>query len=607
MTKSPPKNSFPLPSEITDVEGTEGWEDMYPYFTRFTPEDDERFWFYNSMHFPEPMPAFDLVTSEIPYTAIGAVTTRIFAFPTALGIEHRIINGRIYLTANAVTDPDVIERRLEIFQKRGAHYYENWDKLCGEWKERINKLIDDLKAIKVPELPEFEDEEVVMKAIGIGQNHFVRTEYHRAIEAYSVMWHYHFEFLMLGYGAYMVFFQFAKKIFPEIADQTVARMVCGMDALMFRPDDELKKLAHLAFDLGIGDCFVNDMPAEKILKSVADQGEAGEKWLAAMEETREPWFHVSTGDGFYHHHRSWNDDLSVPFAALPHYIAELKEGREIERPTAKLKKERERIIAEYRELIESEDDLAVFDQMLGLCHVVFPYVEDHRFYCEHWFTTLFYNKIREFGELLARWDVLEDAEDVFQLHHTEVDQALVDVMLAWAGGGKAMGGPYWKPIVERRKEILEKLKDWDPPPALGPLPEQIEDPALQMLWGITSENLDSWSRSEEETDPDELRGFAASPGVVEGTARVLKNVNDIGTIRDGEILVCPVTAPSWGPVFGKLKAAVSDIGGTMSHAAIVAREYGMPAVVGTGKATKKIKTGDQLRVDGDRGIVTILR
>jgi pyruvate,water dikinase len=87
---------------------------------------------------------------------------------------------------------------------------------------------------------------------------------------------------------------------------------------------------------------------------------------------------------------------------------------------------------------------------------------------------------------------------------------------------------------------------------------------------------------------------------------VLKTVNEIGEMREGEILVCPVTAPSWAPVFNKIKAAVSDIGGTMSHAAIVAREYGMPAVVGTGQATKRIRTGQRVRVDGDRGIVTIL-
>ena len=127
-----------------------------------------------------------------------------------------------------------------------------------------------------------------------------------------------------------------------------------------------------------------------------------------------------------------------------------------------------------------------------------------------------------------------------------------------------------------------------------------------MLWGVTDETVQTWLGGDE-LDENVVRGYAASPGVVEGVARVLSNVNEIGQIREGEVLVCPVTAPSWGPVFGKIAAAVSDIGGTMSHAAIVAREYGMPAVVGTGQATSRITTGDRVRVDGDRGTVTILR
>src|SRR5207248_9853139 len=118
--------------------------------------------------------------------------------------------------------------------------------------------------------------------------------------------------------------------------------------------------------------------------------------------------------------------------------------------------------------------------------------------------------------------------------------------------------------------------------------------------------IESWYSQASSGNEKEVRGYAASSGIVEGTARVLRDVNEIGTIRDGEILVCPVTAPSWGPVFGKIKAAVSDIGGTMSHAAIVAREYGMPAVVGTGHAPKRTTTGRRVRVDGDRGVVTLL-
>jgi pyruvate,water dikinase len=600
--------SFPLPSQIADAPGAEGWQSMYPFYTRFQPADDDRFWFYNSMHFPEPMPAFDTITAEIPYTAIGANTARVFSFPTTLGIEHRIVNGRVYITAIPVLDPAEVERRLAVFNERAGYYFENWDRLYEGWKTRMRKLIDEIEGITVPELPELEDPEVVTKSTGVAQNHYVRESFHRCIDLYSKMWHYHTEFLMLGYGAYVVFFEFCKRAFPEIPDQMVARMVAGIEVMMYRPDDELRRLARLAVDCGVDDLFVEGCDPGQVLEALRGRGEAGGRWLAELDKARDPWFHVSTGDGFYHHHRSWNDDMTVPFAALPRYIRQVRNGEALDRPTEALKRERERIAAEYRGLLASEEERAAFDQMLGLCRVVFPYVEDHKFYCEHWFTTRFFDKIREFGELLRRQGVLVDAEDVFHLHHSEVDQALADVMLAWASGGEPLGGPHFQPIIAERKRLLAALRDWSPPPALGPMPEALNDPAVKMLWGITAETIQAWARAAAggADDEKEHRGYAASPGVVEGVARVVRDVNQIGQVREGEILVCPVTAPSWAPVFGKIKAAVSDIGGTMSHAAIVAREYGMPAVVGTGQATSRITTGQRVLVDGDRGVVRVL-
>jgi phosphohistidine swiveling domain-containing protein len=532
-------------------------------------------------------------------------------FPTTLGIEHRIVNGRVYITAIPVTDPAEIERRLAIFSERAGFYYENWDSLYVGWKQRMTDLIAEIESIKVPELPEFDEPEAVTTSRGVAQNHYVRENFHRCIDLYSMMWHHHTEFLMLGYGAYVVFFEFCKKAFPEIPDQMVARMVAGIEVIMYRPDDELRKLATLAVECGVDDLFTEDNSAaensepEAVLAALAARGEPGERWLAAFDAARDPWFNVSTGDGFYHHHLSWNENLTVPFSALPRYVRMARDGEPMTRPTEQLKAERERIVAEYRALLSSEEEQAAFDQMLGLCRVVFPYVEDHKWYCEHRFTTQFFLRIREFGELLARKGVIAEAGDVFHLHHTEVDQALSDVMLAWSAGSEPLGASHWQPIIAERKRMLDVLKGWVPPPAVGPVPEALNDPAVRMLWGITAETLATWAAAQE-GDGQVIHGYAASPGTVEGTARVLLSVNDIGQIKDGEILVCAVTAPSWAPVFGKIKAAVSDIGGTMSHAAIVAREYGMPAVVGTGHATKLIKTGQTVRVDGDRGIVRIL-
>ena len=107
-------------------------------------------------------------------------------------------------------------------------------------------------------------------------------------------------------------------------------------------------------------------------------------------------------------------------------------------------------------------------------------------------------------------------------------------------------------------------------------------------------------------DDGSLSGFAASPGIAEGPARVIFSADGIADLQDGEILVAPLTAPSWAPVFGKIAATVTDVGGIMSHAAIVCREYGLPAVTGTAFGTKTIKTGPRLRGDGTTGKVTIL-
>src|SRR5437660_11630605 len=111
------------------------------------PENDTCSVFYTSLPFPEPMPVFDTITAEIPYSAIGANTARVFVFPTTLGIEHRIVNGRVYITAIPVTDPEEIGRRAEIFGERASYYYENWDSLYEGWKTRMQALISEISGI----------------------------------------------------------------------------------------------------------------------------------------------------------------------------------------------------------------------------------------------------------------------------------------------------------------------------------------------------------------------------------------------------------------------------------------------------------------------------
>jgi pyruvate,water dikinase len=187
---------------------------------------------------------------------------------------------------------------------------------------------------------------------------------------------------------------------------------------------------------------------------------------------------------------------------------------------------------------------------------------------------------------------------------------LWDVVTAWATGVTPRGSFTWPPEIEWRKGVMEKFRQWSPPPAIGIAPEVIQEPFTIVLWGVTNKSLADWSEVQDISDPDsitELKGFAGSPGIVEGKARVCRTAMDIRDLQEGEILVAPTTSPSWAPAFAKIKAAVTDVGGVMSHAAIVCREYGLPAIVGTGHATKIIKTGMMIRVDGSSGVVSITR
>jgi pyruvate,water dikinase len=607
MTQPARPRGFPLPSSLQVVPGTERAQAAYPYTVQFGPGDDERFWFYNSMHFPEPMSAFDMVTAEAAYCALGASNTRVHSLPTTLGIDHRIINGRVYIGGNAVTDPAEIARRTEEFQKRAFYYYANWERLYAQWREKMMKLIQDAQALPKPELPEFEPLANVHAGRGVASNHYLLDTYQKTLEGYFRMWHHHFEFLLLGYGAYLTFFAFCKKAFPEITDQTIARMVAGMEAEIFRPDDELRRLARCAVELGVDAKFQQRVPAEDIIKTLQQSGEPGRAWLEELEISRHPWFNINVGDGFYHYHRAWNDDLSMPFACLPEYIRRVKSGESLERPIERLRAERQELIDGYRDLLNTDEERAAYDQMITLAHRVFPYVEGHKFYCEHWYTNLFFNKIREFGALLAAHGFFADAEDAFHLSHYELELAIVDLMTSWSNGSPPRGPAHWPKIVAERRAALALWTKQETPPALGPVPDVIDDPAIVMLWGITRENLDAWLSADSGANSNEIKGFAASSGVVEGPARIVKSVDEISRLQQGDILVCQITNPTWAPIFQTIVAAVSDIGGSMSHAAIVAREYGLPAVVGTGNATSRIKDGQRIRVDGGRGIVTILQ
>jgi pyruvate,water dikinase len=268
-------------------------------------------------------------------------------------------------------------------------------------------------------------------------------------------------------------------------------------------------------------------------------------------------------------------------------------------------------VAKYRGLIGTDEDRKAFDGAYNTIRTIYRYAEDHLFWVEHWFHTIWYSKIRQLGKVMVDNGMINEVDDIFMFNRYEIPQMLTEVSTGWAlGVDIPLRGGLYKEKARKRRKILEAASEWIPTPALGVPPEEVAEPFTVMLWGVTTDKVKEWLKGVGDIkagDVAEIKGFASSAGVVEGPARVLKMLKDIVNIKPGEILVCPSTNPSWAPVFTNIKAAVTDIGGLTSHAAIVCREYGVPSVTGTGVGTAVIKTGDIIKVDGDTGVVTIVK
>ena len=604
-TTAPTTRSFPKPSELSVPPGAEGWEKLYPYnlvFQNLSGGEDEKFWFCDSQHWPTVFKPFETIGAEFSVKCLGQYNTRHLLIPPANGIEFKIHLGYLYMSPVPVPEHE-IPARVPEFERRAGHYFQNWDSLLEAWRLKVRATIDEMDALTFAPLPDVVPFDDIVSGTGKDGSEVLMENYDRLIQLCYQAWQYHFEFLNLGYLAYLDFFGCCQQLFPDIPDQAIAMMVQGVDMELFRPDDELKKLAALAVELGLQAAFADPDDVAGTLDRIGRR-DGGSTWLSAYTAAQDPWFNFTVGNGFYGHDKYWLEHPEIPLGYIGDYIRRLDDGQQILRPVQELVAERNRIIAEYRDLIAGED-LAAFDAKRGLAATAYPYVENHNFYIEHWTMGVFWRKVRELGAVFVDAGFWADREDMLYLTRGEVRDAIFDLITGWAVGAPATGPHYWPAEIERRRGIIDALSTQRPQPALNTPPAQITEPFTMMLYGITTEQVQQWL-GDDGGAGGAITGMAASPGVVEGPARVITHADQLGEVQEGEILVATITAPSWGPIFGKIRATVTDIGGMMSHAAIVCREYGLPAVTGTGNGSTTIRTGQRVRVDGTAGRVEIL-
>ncbi len=604
---------FPVPEEVQVPRDAERWRDLYPYLGVFSRKkgDYERFWFQDNLHFPLPLTPFeaDILTQYHP-APLGSYNSRVWPIPAALGPFYRVFAGFIYISSENITDQDEIKKRAEMFRKRAGYYFDNWEKLLEKWRKKTMEMVEDFRNIKFSPLPEFEPEASVFEARGLTAGYDLIEQYDKLMLLWEKSWYYHFE-MFIAYGSALAFADVAGSIFPGISNKTIFAMIAGIESPLWKPDEKLKDLARSAVKHGVGHLIlkrgVPDDLFEELKKTAGGRG-----WLQEFENSKYPYFYVGTAQqpGFYNPSRtpSWIHDLSIPLNFIAGYIDRLEKGEKIDRPYDEIARERDRISMEYLDLLKNDKDRKTFTEALELAKRAWPYTEEHNWWYDNLMWTISWTRVLELGKLLAYHKVTADPSDIYYMKVDEVRMAIHDLVLAWGESKSPVGLDYWPGVISERKKIVEALEKWRPPRALGKPPEVVTEPLSILLWGITTERVMNWLKVIRKTEGlTEIKGLPGSPGVVEGRARIIRKVGELSQLKEGEIIISPVTSPMWSPAFGVAKGVVTDIGGLMSHTAIVCREYGMPAVVGTGVATDAIKTGDLIRVDGNEGVVRILR
>jgi pyruvate,water dikinase len=301
-------------------------------------------------------------------------------------------------------------------------------------------------------------------------------------------------------------------------------------------------------------------------------GQVFSEYLARLQQA-----FGSSAEGFVEDRPNWREDPSMPIAMARAY-ARVEDGRGPLDMHEAQKRRRERLEAELRQAATEYAEAADLLRLLPIAQEHLPNLEDHNYYTDQCLTAASRARWLAIGRHLQSQGLLEAADDVFYLYRPELIQTLEGQMTP----NKAV-------LAERRAE-LATARAVVPPPVLGKPPAVSDAPLPEGLHA---------------TELRVLRGVAASGGSYRGRARVIDTIEQASSLQPGDVLVCRTTTPAWTPFFGVIAALVTNGGGALSHSAIVAREFGIPAVIGTLNGSVLIRDGATVTVDGSNGLVLI--
>ena len=526
-------------------------------------------WVCEIVHgYPPWTPLYTFMFCEL--TSYGMqYAAELLSCPETKGWEWKLHNGYVYITA-IEPKPEEVPEREKLFRERMAAFLEDTE---GKWvkdRERIWGLYSHIQ-------------EVDIENVSLAE---LRELFWEAFDVFRKVHEIHFYWM---YGLYLLDHRLTTALEELIGikpdDPLHAKLKSGFDNTLFQINKEMWLLGCKASEMGLEDLFLTTADDELLMAKLRES-EAGRKWLSEYLELLKVrgWRCVRMVDWTT---PSWIEQPSLGLPDIKRTVAKESFAPDVERE--RLAKERGQAERELLAKVPAEQREWI-GKLLKVAQMSASWTEDHTPYCELAQNAVTRKVIWEVGKRFARAGIIDEPFDIFMLTPWEIRKAIVPLERV-----------DYRRLAGWRKEEWHKALKVEPPPFLGQIEKLGEvadkDPIIRVV------GAPPMVRPELKAD---LYGAASAPGVAEGIARVIMSEGQLSEVQPQEILVAPFTAAPWIAAFHVVRGIVTDMGGSLAHAVIMGREFGIPVVAGTLEATKKIKTGQRIRVDGGNAAVYIL-
>ena len=514
-------------------------------------------WTWDDFH--APLPRTTMSASVGQFTRSGMTQASKDTGTYRTGGKSKVVNGYPY---SANTSPPMTDEEKETRERGLDSHIEtvagNWD---SRWLPELKGDLEEFKGIKLAEL----DADSLWKRV------------QHTLERHTRHWHIHHLIVMPVIAQSNRLEAICKETLGDGEPMAASVLLHGAETMTVRSIKEMEKLAASARSQpAVKTALTSDATATTVREEL-NKSEAGRKWLRDFDAYLYDFGYRCTG--FDLSFPSWVEDNSFPFQVLRSMVeADPSEAASASARTQALNSERDALLERVRDAAAGNPELLEkFEDAYQRAQETWPLKEDHSHYIDQASTAVVRIILAEVGRRLVASGALESADDIWYTNLEEAEAALIGVVPSDL-----------KRLVAERRADRQRQSKLTPPKFIGTFPPD-HDAAKQT--GASRETHGT------------LRGTAASKGQATGITRVVLSPDDFHKVRKGDVLVCRSTAPMWTPLFRVISALVSEAGGILSHPAVVAREFELPAVVGVPRATSLVLDGQPITVSGTDGLV----